>query len=198
LAAEGDGDFAVAAGDGDFAVAAGDGDFAAAAGDGDFAAAAGDGDFAASGELRAAPAVTGPGRLPVGRGAGAPGVGVNRAFAGPEVCATLRRGGGANLPGAFVDPPVPVWLRLAGAAAAGGMLSLAPLGSISRISVHLRHFIRTTRAATFSSAIWYLALQLGQMNFIQSRHTRNCLTWFWQHSLPDVEALVTADSRGVL
>jgi hypothetical protein len=33
---------------------------------------------------------------------------------------------------------------------------------------HLRHFIRTDRPATFSSAIWYLALQLGQRNFIQA------------------------------
>lgn len=32
---------------------------------------------------------------------------------------------------------------------------------------HLRHFIRTERPATFSSPIWYLALQLGQRNFIQ-------------------------------
>jgi hypothetical protein len=32
---------------------------------------------------------------------------------------------------------------------------------------HLRHFIRTERPATFSSEIWYLALQLGQRNFIQ-------------------------------
>jgi hypothetical protein len=32
---------------------------------------------------------------------------------------------------------------------------------------HLRHFIRTDRPATLSSAIWYLALQLGQRNFIQ-------------------------------
>ncbi len=32
---------------------------------------------------------------------------------------------------------------------------------------HLRHFIRTERPATFSSAIWYFALQLGQRNFIQ-------------------------------
>jgi hypothetical protein len=31
----------------------------------------------------------------------------------------------------------------------------------------LRHFIRTERPATFSSAIWYFALQLGQRNFIQ-------------------------------
>jgi hypothetical protein len=32
---------------------------------------------------------------------------------------------------------------------------------------HLRHFIRTDRPATFSSAIWYFALQLGQRNFIR-------------------------------
>src|SRR5882672_8638140 len=32
---------------------------------------------------------------------------------------------------------------------------------------HLRHFMRTDRPATFSSAIWYFALQLGQRNFIQ-------------------------------
>jgi len=32
---------------------------------------------------------------------------------------------------------------------------------------HLRHFIRTERPATFSSLIWYFALQLGQRNFIQ-------------------------------
>lgn len=31
---------------------------------------------------------------------------------------------------------------------------------------HLRHFIRTDRPATFSSAIWYFALQDGQRNFI--------------------------------
>jgi hypothetical protein len=33
--------------------------------------------------------------------------------------------------------------------------------------VHLRHFMRTDLPSTFSSAIRYLALQLGQMNFIQ-------------------------------
>src|SRR6185295_19195986 len=31
---------------------------------------------------------------------------------------------------------------------------------------HLRHFIRTVRPATFSSAIWYFALQFSQRNFI--------------------------------
>ena len=32
---------------------------------------------------------------------------------------------------------------------------------------HWRHFILTERPATRSSAIWYFALQFGQMNFIQ-------------------------------
>jgi hypothetical protein len=43
----------------------------------------------------------------------------------------------------------------------------APCWEIRMTREHLRHFIRTERSATFSSAIWYLALQLGQMNFIQ-------------------------------
>jgi len=30
---------------------------------------------------------------------------------------------------------------------------------------HLRHFMRTVLPATFSSAIWYFALQLSQRNF---------------------------------
>lgn len=39
---------------------------------------------------------------------------------------------------------------------------------VTRISSpHLRHFMRTERPATFSSAIWYFALQLGQRNFIR-------------------------------
>jgi len=33
---------------------------------------------------------------------------------------------------------------------------------------HLRHFMRTERPATFSSAIWYFALQVGQRNFIEA------------------------------
>jgi hypothetical protein len=33
---------------------------------------------------------------------------------------------------------------------------------------HFRHFIRTDRPETFSSASWYLALQLGQRNFIRT------------------------------
>ena len=45
--------------------------------------------------------------------------------------------------------------------------SSAPCWEIRMTREHLRHFIRTERSATLSSAIWYLALQLGQMNFIQ-------------------------------
>lgn len=47
--------------------------------------------------------------------------------------------------------------------------SSAPCWEIRMTREHLRHFIRTERSATLSSAIWYLALQLGQMNFIQMR-----------------------------
>jgi hypothetical protein len=67
--------------------------------------------------------------------------------------------------------------------AGGGALAESPSaisgGSLSRLlgaamaldtwimKPHLRHFMRTDRPATFSSAIWYFALQLGQRNFIQ-------------------------------
>lgn len=55
--------------------------------------------------------------------------------------------------------------------ATGGSLP-APLGAAMALDTwimkpHLRHFMRTDRPATFSSAIWYFALQLGQRNFIQ-------------------------------
>src|SRR5579859_460369 len=47
--------------------------------------------------------------------------------------------------------------------------------STSIMCPHLRHFIRTVRPATFSSAIWYLALQFSQRNFIGSNPTlSNC------------------------
>jgi hypothetical protein len=38
---------------------------------------------------------------------------------------------------------------------------------IGMVEPHFRHFILTVRPATFSSAIWYLAEQLGQENFIR-------------------------------
>ena len=36
-------------------------------------------------------------------------------------------------------------------------------------SSHLRHFIRTILFATFSSAIWYLALHFWQLNRTQAQ-----------------------------
>jgi len=39
--------------------------------------------------------------------------------------------------------------------------------STSIMWLHFRHFIRTVRPATFSSAIWYFALQFSQRNFIR-------------------------------
>jgi len=38
---------------------------------------------------------------------------------------------------------------------------------IGMTNPHFRHFIRTDRPDTFSSAIWYFALQLGQRNFMR-------------------------------
>jgi hypothetical protein len=32
---------------------------------------------------------------------------------------------------------------------------------------HFRHFMRTARPDTLSSAIWYFVLQLGQRNFMR-------------------------------
>jgi len=39
--------------------------------------------------------------------------------------------------------------------------------STSIMLPHLRHFMRTVRPATLSSAIWYFALQFSQRNFMQ-------------------------------
>ena len=50
----------------------------------------------------------------------------------------------------------------------GAMLAVGGRGGAARTSIwcpHLRHFIRTVLPATFSSAIWYFALQLSQRNF---------------------------------
>jgi hypothetical protein len=55
-----------------------------------------------------------------------------------------------------------------GAPPSGEILSGAGGTSLSGMTKpHFRHFIRTDRPATFSSAIWYFALQLGQRNFIR-------------------------------
>ena len=71
------------------------------------------------------------------------------------------------------------------AAMGRGTLSPPPVGddvdtlvsvTAARTSIwwpHLRHFMRTVLPATFSSAIWYFALQLSQRNFkgLQARIT---------------------------
>jgi hypothetical protein len=56
-----------------------------------------------------------------------------------------------------------------GSATGGGSVEFGMASELETwiIWPHLRHFIRTERPATFSSAIWYFALQLGQRNFIQ-------------------------------
>ncbi len=75
------------------------------------------------------------------------------AIAGP-----LRPGAGV----AFATGELVVF----GGAAFGAPLDTLP--SRSNIdSLHLRHFMRTVRPATFSSSIRYFALQLGQRNFMQ-------------------------------
>jgi hypothetical protein len=64
-----------------------------------------------------------------------------------------------------------------GAACAGGAAGAGPATEVSVVTLALtvimlpqrRHFIRTVLPATFSSPIWYLALQLSQMNFIEPR-----------------------------
>ena len=51
---------------------------------------------------------------------------------------------------------------------AGGDVETLVSVTAARTSIwwpHLRHFMRTVLPATFSSAIWYLALQLSQRNF---------------------------------
>ena len=49
----------------------------------------------------------------------------------------------------------------------GGGSDEAPTLVTWIMKAHLRHFIRTERPATFSSPIWYFALQLGQRNFMR-------------------------------
>jgi hypothetical protein len=51
--------------------------------------------------------------------------------------------------------------------APGGKVGAGGISLIGMTKPHLRHFIRTERPVTFSSAIWYFALQLGQRNFIR-------------------------------
>lgn len=64
--------------------------------------------------------------------------------------------------------------RTPGSGAGGGMLPV-PSVTAERTSIwcpHLRHFMRTVLPATFSSAIWYFALQLSQRNFTRAEPYR--------------------------
>jgi hypothetical protein len=54
-----------------------------------------------------------------------------------------------------------------GPALGGSVLGAGGISLSGITKPHLRHFIRTERPETFSSAIWYFALQLGQRNFIR-------------------------------
>ncbi len=57
----------------------------------------------------------------------------------------------------------------AGAAAGGTTLGATPAPRIKMSLPHLRHVMRSVRPETFSSGIWYFALQLSQRNFIECR-----------------------------
>ena len=75
-----------------------------------------------------------------------------RGFVAERLVARLLRGAGGR--GACGGP--------------GGALATLVSVTAARTSIwwpHLRHFMRTVLPATFSSAIWYLALQLSQRNF---------------------------------
>jgi hypothetical protein len=118
---------------------------------------------AAAGPLRGAPFDGAPPGAPTG---GAAGDGAGAAFGAlfGRVAAGTTAGGGANEASAG-------GARLRASPASGGSLS-KPLDAAMALDTwimkpHLRHFMRTDRPATFSSAIWYFALQLGQRNFIQ-------------------------------
>lgn len=112
-------------------------------------AARGD-DFASGGEGRGSPAFA-PGAVAFGATAGAASV---AAFGAPPT-SVIGRGAFGTIDRGSVYPP-------------GETLSGAGGTSLSGMTKpHFLHFIRTDRPATFSSAIWYFALQLGQRNFIR-------------------------------
>lgn len=90
--------------------------------------------------------------VPAGRGV--------PAAAGELATGELAGGGGVRL------------AALAGSESSGSASSVATEFSVTALLTsmrcpHLRHFMRTDRPATLSSATWYFALQLGQRNFIQ-------------------------------
>ncbi len=99
--------------------------------------------------------------VPRARVEGGSGLAATGPVLGLAVASALAAGGfreAGSLAGGY-EEPLP-----------GGSLVPAPSVIVLLIWMtwpHLRHFIRTERPATFSSEIWYLALQLGQRNFIQ-------------------------------
>src|SRR6185295_9365941 len=95
----------------------------------------------------------------------------------------------------------------AGAAAASGAACSAPSPDADDTLMEKpqrRHFMRTVLPATLSSPIWYLALQLSQMNFIEARPRRGGGTPRYYAALgrrtkPDCEspgAAETGERRG--
>jgi hypothetical protein len=111
-------------------------------------AARGD-DFVSGGAGRGKPGLATAGVLAPGAGAAG-----NESFESPPSSDGARGAFGTESSG---SAPLP-----------GEALSGAGGTSLSGMTKpHFLHFIRTDRPATFSSAIWYFALQLGQRNFIR-------------------------------
>jgi hypothetical protein len=100
------------------------------------------------------------------------------------------RGGGDGGSGLEIDGSEPTRAGAGvddgGCARAGvspdvGTTGLAGEGT-SMTSPHLRHFMRTARPSSFSSAIWYFALHFGQRNLIEdyratSRYVASFVAW---------------------
>src|SRR6185312_3638994 len=81
---------------------------------------------------------------------------------------------------AFTSMPTRVASSTSTGLGGGGAL-LATLVSVTSAFTsmrwpHLRHFMRTVLPATFSSAIWYLALHCSQRNLIAPRRARSRYT----------------------
>lgn len=99
------------------------------------------------------------------------------------------RGGGGTAAGMFASGVDGGALLGSASLTSGGSLP-RPLGGGMELDTwimkpHLRHFIRTDRPATFSSAIWYFALQLGQRNFIQRSAVARVASVFGGMTRPD-------------
>lgn len=134
--------------------ASGDDFFSAEGGRGDLdPAGGGEGDRAApgTGERLAADGGTGDLDACVAGDGGVRGLGVATTGGGGALGTS---GSPPKAPGSMLGGAGGTWLR--------GMMY-----------PHFLHFIRTARPATFSSAIWYFALQLGQRNFIRGDAQRS-------------------------